>query len=57
MARAFLSVGVLAESVALALGLLIGGIAGFYEWLGRRYLLMRLTDVFSLCRLPSWLWR
>lgn len=44
-ARISLSVGVLAESVALVLGILIGGIAGFYGgWIDD--LLMRLTDIF-----------
>src|SRR6185436_20466533 len=44
-ARISLGVGVLAESLALALGLLVGGIAGFYGgWIDD--FLMRLTDIF-----------
>src|SRR5258705_14024404 len=44
-ARISLAVGVLAEGLALALGLLVGGIAGFYGgWIDD--LLMRLTDIF-----------
>ena len=44
-ARISLSVGVLAEGLALALGLLVGGIAGFYGgWVDD--CLMRVTDIF-----------